>query len=35
MFPGERDAGTQVSWKVQGWELERRDCGAIRGELSY
>ena len=27
--------GRKVPWKAQGWELEHRDCGAIRGELSY
>ena len=31
----ERDAGTHVPWEAQGWELERRDPGAIpgRGQL--
>ena len=27
----ERDAGTHVPWEAQGWELERRDPGAIPG----
>ena len=33
--PGRGMQGRKVPWKAQGWELERRDCGAIRGELSY
>ena len=33
--PGRGMQGHKVPWKAQSWELEPRDCGAIRGELSY